>query len=111
MHDPIEDVLDSAQAAQLLGCEPETVEAEARAHRLPAVKYGRGWRFPRQALLAVLNRRALEHVTDDPQQQQSAPGQPQRRGATTRALHVVPPTEKKTGRRRTPPKLSEPPVG
>jgi excisionase family DNA binding protein len=108
MHDPTEDVLDSTQAAQLLGCEPETVEAEARAHRLPAVKYGRGWRFPRQALLAVLNRRALEHVSEDAQQQQ--PLNPtQRRAATTRALHVVSPAEKKA-RRRTPPKLSEPPA-
>jgi excisionase family DNA binding protein len=57
------DILDEIQVAALLDCEPSTVQAKARDRELPAVKFGRSWRFPRAALLEVLNRKALENAT------------------------------------------------
>ncbi|MEZ2293061.1 helix-turn-helix domain-containing protein [Variovorax sp. RCC_210] len=54
-----EDILNKDQVAQLLDCEPSTVEEKARNHELPAVKIGRSWLFPRQALMQRLNEMAL----------------------------------------------------
>ncbi|MNL84786.1 Helix-turn-helix domain protein [compost metagenome] len=45
--------------ADLLDCEPSTVEEKARNHELPGVKIGRSWLFPRQALMQRLNEMAL----------------------------------------------------
>ena len=56
------DILNEQGAAELLDCSTETVQEKARNGELPAVKYGRSWVFPRQALLDVLNRKALENV-------------------------------------------------
>ena len=60
------DILDEAEVAALLACEPSTVQAMAREGELPAVKFGKHWRFPRAALLEVVNRRALENKGEEP---------------------------------------------
>lgn len=52
------DLLDDAGMAEALGCTPETVQAAALAGELPGVKFGRGWVFPREAVLEALNRAA-----------------------------------------------------
>lgn len=57
-----DDVLDADGVAALLDCAPETINRLAREGELPGVQFGRSWRFPREALLDVLNRKALEHT-------------------------------------------------
>lgn len=52
------DILTETEVAELLDCEPSTVQSKARAGELPGVKIGRSWRFPRAALLDALNRQA-----------------------------------------------------
>lgn len=47
-------VLSTRQAARLLGLDEATVRTEAATGRLPGLLIGRGWRFSRQALLALL---------------------------------------------------------
>lgn len=56
------DILDEIEVAALLACEPSTVLALARTKTLPGVKLGRSWRFPREALMQVVNRLALDHA-------------------------------------------------
>ena len=56
------DILDETEVAELLACEPSTVQTMARNGELPAVKFGKHWRFPRVALLEVVNRRALDNT-------------------------------------------------
>lgn len=46
----------TGQAAQLLHLHPKRVQALARAGRLPAVRVGRKWLFPRDRLLALGDR-------------------------------------------------------
>ena len=53
------DILNKDEVANLLDCEPSTVEEKARNHELPGVKIGRSWLFPRQALMQRLNEMAL----------------------------------------------------
>lgn len=53
------EILDAGEVAKLLGCDESTVEEKARLGELPGIKYGRPWRFPRDALLHVLNAQAL----------------------------------------------------
>ena len=53
------DVLDESEVAKILDCEPKTVQEKARNGELPAIKFGRSWRFPRSALLQSLNDLAL----------------------------------------------------
>ncbi|WP_447775685.1 helix-turn-helix domain-containing protein [Variovorax boronicumulans] len=53
------DILNKDEVANLLDCEPSTVEEKARSRELPGVKIGRSWLFPRQALLQRLNEMAL----------------------------------------------------
>ena len=56
------DVLNESEAAALLDCEPSTVQEAARRGELPAVKYGRSWRFPRVALLQALDLQAMDNM-------------------------------------------------
>lgn len=53
------DVLSEAEVAVILDCEPKTIQEKARNGTLPAVKFGRSWIFPRNALLQSLNEMAL----------------------------------------------------
>lgn len=73
------DILTDTEAAALLDCAPSTVQELARTHQLPAVQFGRSWRFPRAALVEYLNRRALEHMTPSRQQPPSAKAVPLRK--------------------------------
>ncbi|WP_428984516.1 helix-turn-helix domain-containing protein [Ralstonia thomasii] len=56
------DVLTPEQVAGVLGCEPEHVNSLAASHRLPAVKFGRSWRFPSAALARYLDEQATAHL-------------------------------------------------
>lgn len=55
----LNEILDAHEVAEILDCEPNTVREKARRGELPAVKFGRSWRFPKDALLKVLNELAL----------------------------------------------------
>ena len=64
------DILDETEVAALLACEPSTVQTMAREGELPAVKFGKHWRFPRAALLgggatALGGFGALHHCAPD----------------------------------------------
>jgi len=54
------EVLDAAEVAALLRCSVKTVEEHARRGTLPGDKFGDAWVFPRAALIACLNERAVE---------------------------------------------------
>ena len=53
-------VLDVDQVAELLRCEPTTVQEQARRGELPGLKLGRDWVFPVGTLLRRLDELALE---------------------------------------------------
>lgn len=52
------ETIDSEACAALLHCTADQVEELARAGELPALKFGRGWLFVRDDLLAYLAERA-----------------------------------------------------
>ena len=54
------DILNADQVAELLECERLHVQELARAGKLPGLKLGRGWVFPREALMLRLNEMALQ---------------------------------------------------
>ena len=60
------DLLTAAQAAELLHLNVKRVQSLARAGRLPAVRTGRKWLFPRQQLLRALRGPAAEGVRGGP---------------------------------------------
>lgn len=64
-------VLTAEQVADALGCEAEHVNALAAAKKLPAVKFGRSWRFPIAALNDYLARQAMAHIESPPAPQPS----------------------------------------
>jgi excisionase family DNA binding protein len=63
------EILTEAEVAELLDCEPSTVQTLAREAKIPAIKAGRSWRFPRQALLDALNDQARDRMTTREQAQ------------------------------------------
>jgi excisionase family DNA binding protein len=50
-----EDILTAEQVAELLGCTPATVRRRTNDGLLPAVRFGRDWVWPRQALIEAIN--------------------------------------------------------
>lgn len=50
---PMEDLLTAGEAADLLHLHVKRVRALARAGKLPAIRYGRKWLFPRRRLLQL----------------------------------------------------------
>lgn len=58
----MKDVMNKDEVAEILDCEPVTVEEKARTGELPGVKFGRSWIFPRTALLECLHAKALENT-------------------------------------------------
>jgi len=56
------DILTVAEVAEALGCEPERVSVLASGGHLPAVKYGRSWKFPIAALNKFLADKAMENL-------------------------------------------------
>lgn len=53
-------ILNVEDAAGLLCCATSTVREAARTGRLPGLKFGEDWVFPRDAFLSSLNRAALD---------------------------------------------------
>jgi excisionase family DNA binding protein len=84
------EILDDIAVADLLDCDEKTIQEKARRGELPAVKFGRSWRFPRAALLQVLNDLALGNKPLN----------------VPSAVKVQPPQKLK--RRRSPPSLVSP---
>jgi excisionase family DNA binding protein len=84
-----EELLTVEHVAALFDCSAETVEMETREGRLPGLKLGRSWRYPREALMRVLNQRAI----DDMARKQQAPA------------NVTPLAQPRRGRRQTPPQI------
>lgn len=58
------DVLTTDEVADLLECEPKTIEEKLRRGELPGVKLGRSWMCPRQALLETLNDLAKKNLAE-----------------------------------------------
>lgn len=56
------DILSVAEVAELLDCTDQQVMEQTRAGKLPGVKIGRSWRYPRLALIERLNAMALEQT-------------------------------------------------
>jgi excisionase family DNA binding protein len=56
------DILTEAEVAKLLDCEPSTAQALAREGKVPAIKAGRSWLFPRQALIDWANDQARKNM-------------------------------------------------
>lgn len=77
------DILTDNDVADLLHCTPETVQEWTRCGKLPGIKPGRHWVYPRAALMEALNDLAREQKPDRP-----------------RTLHVV--------KRKAPPLLPKP---
>ena len=51
------------EVAKYLGVVPDTVYRKARRGEIPAVKMGKIWRFPKDALDKWLNETALSSIT------------------------------------------------
>jgi len=60
------DILTEQEVADLLACEPETVQARARSAELPGLKFGKSWVFPRSALMQRLHDQALSREAARP---------------------------------------------
>ena len=56
------EILTEQEVAELLDCEPSTAQAMARDGKVPAIKAGRSWRFPRAALIESLNSQAMQNM-------------------------------------------------
>jgi excisionase family DNA binding protein len=87
------ELLTVEQVAALFDCSTETVELETREGRLPGLKLGRSWRYPRRALLDALDEWAREEAAQRKQQRTPPP------------QGVTPLPEGRRGRRQTPPQL------
>ncbi|MFN3732042.1 helix-turn-helix domain-containing protein [Comamonas testosteroni] len=55
-------VLNCEQVAKMLDCTQQTIESKVRAGLLPALKYGRSYVFPIDALLCELNKLAKDNT-------------------------------------------------
>ena len=96
------EVLNVIEVAALLLCEPDTVEEKTRRRELPAVRFGRSWVYPREALMQVLNKLALMQIEPASAARVSPVVTPMRMTA--------PPGDKSSrGLRRSPPPLPVPP--
>lgn len=59
-HIALYDLVDSGEAARILGCTPANVRDLARRGRLPAHRAGRGWLYPAAAVVARSERQAAK---------------------------------------------------
>lgn len=114
------DVLTVAQLAELLDCGPETIEDRTRERKLPGLKFGRSWVYPRDAVLQVLQQQALAHVrpaggTTTPSPAPAGAPAPAQGPAQPPAVVALAsrmqqrPTHRQRG--RTPAPLPDPPLG
>lgn len=60
------EILTEKDVADLLICEPATVQECARNAELPGLKFGRAWIFPRSALMEFLHSQALARKINKP---------------------------------------------
>ena len=58
----VSQVMNVDEVARYLGVVPDTIYRKARRGEIPAVKMGKIWRFPKEALDKWLNDSALEMV-------------------------------------------------
>jgi excisionase family DNA binding protein len=77
-------IIDSEACAALLGCTKEQVEEMARTGEIPALKFGRSWRFVRADLLDYLAEKARAEAQErrarrQPKEDQPEPSKPRRR--------------------------------
>jgi len=93
-----DDILTVEDMAALLHCEPQTVEEHTRCGKLPGVKLGRSWVYPRTAVLEVLHHLALKQTEAKPTT--TAPPLP---GSALKETTQIP----RRGRRRIPPPLPQ----
>ena len=80
------DVLTTDEVADLLECEPKTIEEKLRRGELPGVKFGRSWMLPRQALMETLNDLARKNLAEHLQVAQPLAN----RGGTKRTAPTLP---------------------
>ncbi|MDI3535479.1 MAG: Helix-turn-helix domain [Thermosediminibacterales bacterium] len=57
-------ILNTMQAAKLLRCGRTTIYKLAEKRIIPAMKYGKGWKFNRDALLRVVANGGLKKVEE-----------------------------------------------
>ncbi len=60
------EILSEKEVADLLDCEPTTVQARANKAELPGLKFGRSWVFPRSALMESLHQQAMARLAEKP---------------------------------------------
>lgn len=100
----MEEVLTTKNVADLLDCGEDQVELLARRRELPGLKFGRGWVFPKAALLHVLNNDAIGAMNKP-----AMPADPAEQPATAARAAVVPvgvELPPRRGVRQAPPPLS-----
>lgn len=109
---PLPDVIPAALLAELLDCSVGAVEEATRAGRLPGVKYGRSWVYPRDAALQVLTTQALANVRPAPVAASASATGPAIALASVRAPTSMPVAPRTPGRqpRRPPTPLPDPPT-
>lgn len=95
-------VLTAEEVATLLQCSTEVVAERTQAGELPGLRFGRGWIFPTDALLARLN----EMAAAEAQARRDAKGRS--RTPPPMAVYVAPPL--KSRNQRQPPRLPELPL-
>ncbi|MFN6549497.1 helix-turn-helix domain-containing protein [Mycolicibacterium septicum] len=59
-HTALYDLVDTDEAARILGCTPANVRDLARRGRLPAHRAGRGWLYPAASVVARAEHRAAK---------------------------------------------------
>ena len=84
------DALPVETVARRLGCEPETLNELAARGQVPAVKFGRSWRFPAAALNQHLFDEAMKNL-----RRETAPAR-----AANEPSITMPSTERKIKRTR-----------
>lgn len=93
--------MDVIEVAALLRCDPQTVELNTREGRLPGLKFGRSWVYPRAQLLQVIGKLALANTKEPPPRTERIPTPPP-------MVNGVPMSRSRGRPRRDPPVL--PPV-
>lgn len=86
------EILKAEEVAKLLCCDDNTIEEKARQGKLPGLKFGRGWVFPRDALIETINQMAKQEAET---RRTGKPTQP--------AAIATTPNNRRTGKQ--PPKL------
>lgn len=57
-------ILNTKEAAELIGCGPQTIRDLCRAKKIPFIPVGRSFKFTREAIRQWLDRMAAENVVN-----------------------------------------------